>query len=213
MALYRESVLLEEESADEPFLAGASYSHLPVFVLNATITWILSGINLTKLRNGHLVFRKGHTPDYLSRIVIPHDYNPYAQCPKVIKFLYDILPVHRVKIVLKMLGYCFQADCKHQKGFMMFGKGKNGKGVVISLIRALLGSDNCTIGLPDICESRFEKWLLDGKLANTYGDLPKRPIKDLSKFKSIVVGEELNAEGNTMMHTHSSIKPLIKIFA
>lgn len=159
-----------------------------------------SNPNLIHFKNGYYnlkmdVFREGHTPDYLSRIIIPHDYDRKAKCPKIVKFLLDVLPVHRIKTILKMWGYCLLKDCKYQKGFMMFGKGKNGKSVVLTITRAFVGEDNCSsISLQDICNSRFSNWLLDGKMVNTFGDLPNEPIKDMSKFKSLVVGEELNAE-------------------
>lgn len=65
----------------------------------------------------------------------------------------------------------------------------------MTITRAFTGEDNCSsISLQDICNSRFSNWLLDGKMVNTFGDLPNEPIKDMSKFKSLVVGEALNAE-------------------
>lgn len=140
-------------------------------------------------------FSEGHSSDYPSRIVIPHNYDPKAKCPKIVKFLLEVLPPSRVKTILKMWGYCLLGNCKYQKGFMLYGKGKNGKSVVLSITRAFVGEENCSsISLQDICNSKFSTWLLDGKMVNTFGDLPNEPIRDMSKFKSLVVGEELNAE-------------------
>lgn len=73
---------------------------------------------------------------------------------------------------------------------MLYGPGRNGKGVVIQLTIAGLGEKNCSVSLQDICNHRFSTQRLDGKMANTYGDLPQEPIKDASKFKSLVSGND-----------------------
>lgn len=79
---------------------------------------------------------------------------------------------------------------------MLYGNGRNGKGVIIRLTRGMLGDNNCSsVSLQDISNNRFSVQRLDGKMANTYGDLPPEAIMDTSKFKSLVDGgEALDAE-------------------
>lgn len=160
-----------------------------------------SNPNLLHFSNGYYNlatnhFEKGHTPDYLSIITIPHNFDPKVKCHKVNKCLTELLPPERIKTIIKMWGYCLLRTCEYQKAFMLYGKGKNGKGVIIRLTRGLLGEENCSsVSLQDIGNSRFAIQRLDGKMANTYGDLPQETIRDTSKFKSLVDGgEALDAE-------------------
>lgn len=55
---------------------------------------------------------------------------------------------------------------------MFFGDGSNGKGVLIKIIEALLGENNCSHrSLQDLDKNRFATADLFGKLVNTHSDL------------------------------------------
>jgi putative DNA primase/helicase len=84
---------------------------------------------------------------------------------------------------------------KYQKAIMFVGSGANGKSVMIMLIGAFVGEDNCShVGLHELSNNRFLAAELFGKLVNAYPDLPSEGLEDTALFKSLVSGDYIQAE-------------------
>ena len=97
-----------------------------------------------------------------------------------------------------MLGYCFLRNTKFAKAFLFYGRGRNGKSVLVALIRVLMGEKNCSSmslhELVDTDKNRFAAFNLYNKMVNTYGDLRNEKITNTERFKSLASGDTLNAE-------------------
>jgi hypothetical protein len=83
-----------------------------------------------------------HDPEVLSTIRVPVRWNPDATCPAIDRFLAEVLPEDCLDFVLEFIGYCLVPDNRLQRAVMLIGPGGNGKGTLLGVIRALLGSAN-----------------------------------------------------------------------
>ena len=90
--------------------------------------------NLLNLRNGLLNIMTGqlvgHSPEYLSLVQLPINYDPKAKCPNILRFLGQVLRPKDVFTVLQLFGYCLYRTSKYEKAIMCCGKGDNGKGTL-----------------------------------------------------------------------------------
>lgn len=171
-----------------------------------TATWIddREAVNpedgMLNVKNGLLDWRTGtlhpHTPERLSTIQLPVEYNPEAKCPAIEQFLHDVLPDEEaVLLLLEFVGYCLVPTTKYEKAMMFTGTGSNGKSTLIRLITALLGEENTTsIPLQELAESRWKRADLEGKLLNAFADISHKALESSSLFKAIVSGDTIDAE-------------------
>jgi putative DNA primase/helicase len=95
-----------------------------------------------------------------------------------------------------MIGYCLYKTWIYQKSFMLFGRSSsNGKGVLLSIIEALIGKSNCSHrSLQDIDTNRFALADLYGKYANIFGDLKSTKLSETGNFKVMSAGDAVSAE-------------------
>ncbi|WP_067936864.1 phage/plasmid primase, P4 family [Alicyclobacillus kakegawensis] len=170
-----------------------------------TETWLdeVSQVNpddgLINVRNGLLNWETGellpHTAERLSTIQLPMEYNPDVDCPAIRKFLSEILDQDTILTVLQFIGYCLIPTARYEKAMMFTGRGSNGKSTLIRLITALLGKENTTsIPLQELSESRWKRADLEEKLLNAFADISHKAVESSSLFKSIVSGDEIDAE-------------------
>lgn len=157
------------------------------------------GIDVINLKNGLLNVVTSevlpHTPEYLSFVQLPLVYDPNAECPKIKKFLGEILHEDDVPIIQELMGYCLYKNYPIQKAFMFLGDGSNGKSTLLSLIKAFLGAENsASIALQELCNNKFAIASLHGKLVNVFGDLPSWALSSTGPFKMLVGGDSLYAE-------------------
>jgi len=158
-----------------------------------------SSPDILNLQNGllniHARRSSPHSQDYLSVIQLPVTHKPRTVCPKILRFFRDVLRPGDIHVVLQMIGYCMYRSCEYEKAFLLFGDGANGKGVLIKLIEALLGQNNCSHrSLQDLDKNRFAAADLYGKLANTCPDLKSLKLSETGNFKMVVSGDSITAE-------------------
>jgi putative DNA primase/helicase len=137
-----------------------------------------------------------HTPDYISIIQLPVNYDPKATCPLWKKTLRTSLPEDRAlhDVLQEWAGYCVTQDVKHEKAMIFDGEGANGKGVVGDTIAAMLGKDNCSaVHLADL-DRGAQRASLFGKLLNFASEISSKEIVSDSYFKSIVSGDLITGE-------------------
>src|SRR6266511_4676214 len=118
---------------------------------------------------------KPHSPEHLSTIKIPIKYDPNADCPLTKKFLMDVIQdPHKLREFLKFWGYGLLKSSMYEKGAMFVGGGSNGKSVLIKLMEAHEGEENCShVSMHDLAreDDRFANAGLYGKTLNTHADL------------------------------------------
>jgi putative DNA primase/helicase len=137
-----------------------------------------------------------HTPEVVSTNQIPVKWNPKAKQPsRFLQFVKEVVPADAGLLVDEILGYALYPGNPFQKAVMLFGPGGNGKGVLLSVIRDLLGDGNvAAVSLQKLSEDRFACTDLFGKLANICGDLDARSIQHTDAFKQITGEDAVRGE-------------------
>lgn len=118
---------------------------------------------------------------------LPVTYNPQADCPKINKFLGDVLREDEdKKVFYELCGFALLKEYKFEKSFMLVGDGRNGKGKSIELIKRMVGIENCvSLPLSHLIPESFQISDLFGKHLNLAGDIGNSDLKDTSMFKSL----------------------------
>jgi putative DNA primase/helicase len=145
--------------------------------------------------NVHTGEFKEHSPEMPSLHKIPVPYKAGAVCPEICRFLESTLDPESMAAVLRMIAYCLLRSSKYEKAFMLVGEGANGKSTLINVIKALLGSENCSsVSLQEIASNRFAAAELQGKMVNLHPDLKADKVKDGGYFKALVSGDRIKVE-------------------
>jgi|SRR5208282_5416871 len=136
-----------------------------------------------------------HTPNYFSITQLPVNYDPKADCPKIKKFISEILYSEDIATIQEFSGYILWRDYPAQKALLLAGDGSNGKSTYINLLKTMLGITNVSSrGLQELEVNRFAKADLFGKLANLYADLPDTALRSVGIFKMLTGGDPITAE-------------------
>lgn len=138
-----------------------------------------------------------HTPDYLSIVQLPVNYDAKAGCPLFKRFLDEAMcgDTGQIQLIQEMLGYCLIPVTLAQKCFILTGEAKSGKSTLISVIsEILLGKENVSNVSWQALNEKFKPAELFGKLANTFSDLSMKTIYDNGMFKSLVGEDYITVE-------------------
>ena len=83
-------------------------------------------------------------------------------------------------------------DCSHQKAFMLYGVGSNGKSVFLSLLESLVGKANTSAeSLHKLEHNKYRTAKLYGKRVNICGDIPDSRMDKTEIFKKLTSGLDL----------------------
>lgn len=156
-------------------------------------------LNLT---NGLLDWQAGtllaHDPAVPSVHRIPLVWDPAATCPATDGFLASLFGDEDgvAEFILEVIAAAIYGGHPfHQRAVMLLGRGKNGKGSFIALLRAVLGSRNVSEVKPQALDAnRFASARLYGKLANIAGDVSPTAFVSAERFKEVVAGDVIDAE-------------------
>lgn len=119
--------------------------------------WLLPVKNgVVDLKTGAL--RTGHPADYL-RAGAPVAYDPEAECPTFSAFLQEIMEGdgEMVDYLLRVLGYSLTGLAIHHKVWILCGRGRNGKGTLLELMKDLLGPLATPIQTEMLLEQKFSR--------------------------------------------------------
>jgi putative DNA primase/helicase len=131
-----------------------------------------------------------HQELYLSTVQLPVAYRRGAVCAAFDEFLAWAVAPEDVLRVWEILGYLMMSGNPLQRAVLLVGGGGNGKGVLLEVIKKLLGDRNCTsVPLHDFADNRFVTAELFGRLANVCGDIDSTYIENTSRIKEIT-GED-----------------------
>lgn len=155
--------------------------------------------NLINLNNGvydlNTGKRKKHNPKYFFLYKIPWDFNPKANCPKIMKYLSSTLKPKYITFTQELFGYCLSFDYSIHGIFYLYGTGGNGKGVWADLLQALLGRQNVVNkSITSLASNRFATALLYGKLVNICGELGRGALYNTDILKKLSSGDSIQAE-------------------
>jgi putative DNA primase/helicase len=155
-------------------------------------------INLINLKNG--VFNIDtdelleHSPDYHFLNEIPIVYDPNADCPKIMKFLKEILYPEDIPVIQEFAGYSLYRRCMIHRACMFLGGGKNGKSTFIKLLIKFLGERNvANKELQELSNQLFARDSLFGKLLNTASELSDQAVNQTGLFKQLTGEDRIDA--------------------
>jgi len=155
--------------------------------------------DVINLKNGLLNLRtfelKPHTPDFLSTIQIPVEYNPNAKSESWEKVVHEDLYEEDTLVLQEAFGYSLYPSNIAQKMFVFLGQGNNGKSLILHVLEELIDKEHVANISPQELESnRFASSHLFGKLVNIYPDLPNFALQSTGKLKALVSGDSLTVE-------------------
>lgn len=156
-------------------------------------------INLICVENGVLDLRDGklkkHSPKYRFMNKIPVAYDKTARCPKIEKFMNDILYEEDVDAMQEWVGYMLLRSYFLKKGVICVGAGDTGKTTLLNLIGKFIGEDNISgISLQKLSSDKFACAQLYNKHVNIYDDLSATDVTDVGAFKIATGGGYINGE-------------------
>jgi putative DNA primase/helicase len=130
---------------------------------------------------------------------IPVSYDPNASATKFTHFLEEVFKddpdaLEKQTALLEMIGYSLMAHCKHERFIILVGSGANGKSVLLSVLEALIGTDNVAGVQPSQFDRFFQRAHLHGKLANIVTEVKQGEVIDDASLKGIVSGEPTTVE-------------------
>lgn len=138
------------------------------------------------------------SPEYVISNKIPWDFNRNAYDELTDKTLNRIAcddPDIR-SILEEVIGATFYRSntLAGGKAFILTGEGANGKSTFITVLNRILGKNNtCSLDLKNLGD-RFSTVMMYKKLANLGDDISDEFNSDLSVFKKIATGQEIEAE-------------------
>lgn len=156
-------------------------------------TWIGSGLNDgTPFKNGIMAGSElvAHTNDFFATYCLSYDYDESATCPEWEQTIDVWLDgdKQRIELLRQWICYLVRGRVDQQKIWVLSGVPRSGKGTITSLVRLLLGADNCSAPLMGQFVSDFGLENSVGKQAIIVGDAHVSkgdPAGILDKLKSI----------------------------
>ena len=139
------------------------------YEFNPNIEWLACADCMLNLRTGQTA---PFSPDFLNTTYIPVKYSTLAQCPKIMKFLNEIVEPEDVELILDFIAYCLWRDYKYANWLLCVGYGHNGKSILLNLIERFLGKHNTSSeSLERLLNKQFSPAILYQKLANIDADV------------------------------------------
>ena len=124
---------------------------------------------------------------------LPYPFDPSATAPHCSKFLDHVLPNSaEQKLIFQYVGYVFLPGLNLEKILFLIGDGSNGKSVLLNIIRALVGAEQCcSFSLEEITKSDYHRAVLGNYILNVSTENSARMATEF--FKKIASREPLQA--------------------
>jgi putative DNA primase/helicase len=152
--------------------------------------WIYSPADktLTPYKREHYKIQKFNYPYNI--------FSSYEVPSKWLYFLNEILDGYQDKdsiiwFLQEFLGYCLTESTKFEKALLVYGGWCNGKGVLFSVVRHILGEENCSSIPLHTINNPQNLYTLFGKLINIEGDMSHGVQLDDAIIKKLVSWERI----------------------
>lgn len=155
-------------------------------VTNGMVDWKAPG----------MPFLVPHDPKHLSTVQLPWAWaEEVSRCADFEEFLEAaVAPDDRAR-VWELIGYLLMSGNPLQRMFLLTGGGGNGKGVLLAVIKALLGKRNTSaVPLADFVDDKFAAADTFGKLCNICGDIDVGFIEKTGKIKTLSGEDDVRGE-------------------
>jgi putative DNA primase/helicase len=97
------------------------------------------------------------------------------------------------KVMQEYIGYCLIPNTKFRKALFMYGKGKNGKSMLLEFLQEFFREHMSTLSYDNLFQ-RFGTANLKGKLVNIFDDTTVTFAKDTGIVKNLIAGGTVSAE-------------------
>lgn len=155
--------------------------------------------NIINVKNGLLNIETGelspHTPDYVSLSQIDVEYAGDSIAPRFMEFLHEISEGDddQARLLQELAGYCLTRDISFHKAFILYGSGRNGKGVFSRLLSRIVGKEFVSaVTLRDL-NDRFGVYDLYGKKLNLIDEVSSGYFES-DTIKRLISGELTTAK-------------------
>ena len=136
-----------------------------------------------------------HTPAIPFMNKCPVRFVDGAECPAFMDFLDQSLEKEYHAALEEWFGFNLWPDYCAEKAMLFYGPKRTGKSTTIRTLEALIGNDNCShVSLQELATNKFKIANLFGKMANTYGDLPKTMVIETGQFKNLTGEDTIEGE-------------------
>lgn len=160
--------------------------------MNDSKRWICLKNCLFDLETGET---RPHTKAEYFNFMLGVEFNPNGdpRCDRWLQFLSETIQDPRTIMALQeFFGYCLVSSTRFQKCLFMFGPGADGKSIVLDVLTALLGEQNCSaVGLKDL-EKEFYRASLFGKRLNVSAEFDSGAFTS-EWFKKLIDGSLVSA--------------------
>ena len=161
-------------------------------VLNDREDWVCLKNGMLNLRSLELV---AHKKDFFASYQLPVTFDPDGneRCERFLKFLEETIqtpgPIAQVQ---EFAGYCLTREVRYEKALLLLGPGADGKSTLLSILEALVGSENCSATSFNDLDNEFHRSSLYGKVLNISTEIGNRAIES-AYFKAITSGDAISA--------------------
>lgn len=167
--------------------------------VDSPLLWEQPPLDVLNVKNGLLRLSDRvlvpHSPDHLSPVQLPVEFDPSATCPAIEAFVNQVFPLDAIMLAWEIVAWLMLPYTAIQKAILLLGPGGNGKSVWLRLLIAFLGKINTSgLSLHKLEADRFAASRLYGKLANICPDLPSEHLAGTSMFKAITGGDPITGE-------------------
>ncbi len=153
-----------------------------------------------------------HTSHYFCFNKLPYLYDPKASCPTWEDFLRGTFECEETRnLIQEWFGYHLIPHCRHEKFLVAYGKGRNGKSVMLKVLSLMLGEGNySSVGIEAFNPERtFALSSLVESMANIINDLNEFKKTGEGLLKQFVSGEPITVERK--YKDHFTFTPTAKI--
>jgi len=155
--------------------------------------------NFICVKNGMLnintLILDDHKPEFYATYELGVTYNPDSKdnCDRFLKFLDETIKTPAVIAqVQEFFGYCFLRKSPFAKCLLLLGPGSDGKSLLLTLLREMVGSENCASVSFNEMEDQFLRSSLYQKTVNISTEVGSKAIES-PYFKAITAGDPINA--------------------
>ena len=140
-----------------------------------------------------------HCREHYRTTRVPVEYDPTADCPRFRQFLDEVFASDpdkddKARVVLELIGYSLVAHTRYERFVILVGEGSNGKSVLLSIVEAVIGSENVSGVQPHQMDRTFQRAHLHRKLANIVTEIRQGEVIADAELKSITSGESTTVE-------------------
>lgn len=135
------------------------------------------------------------TPEYLFTDPIPHKITNSEETPTIDRLFFEWVTPEKVQLLNEIAAYCVFNGYPIHRMFILFGRGRNGKGQFRDFVVNLVGRQNRTAStLEQLINSRFETARLFTKKICTMGEINYTLLDKTAILKMLSGGDPIPGE-------------------